>query len=189
MKRVIIPCLLLTLSVLARTVAEWPLGCDEKGCPDGRCAVSSANDLIVGDVTHVGKLGDGRTALMAAGGAGACDFAFSDTAGRYVTPTNDFTVEGWYHFTRLPGKGETWMVVSAFGGDSRWFLTLRRDSIHKGLTWQIFAGTPRTGDSLLTTVTDPNTLTNGWHRFALTFAHRTAAARGSPWADVAAAGT
>ena len=168
-------CAMTVLPLSARTVAEWPLGCDEKGCPDGRCAVSSANDLIVGDVTHVGKLGDGRTALMAAGGAEASDFAFSDTVGRYVTPTNDFTVEGWYHFTRQPKKGETWMVVSAFGGDSRWFLTIRRDSIHKGLTWQIFAGTPRTGDSLLTTVTDPSTLTNGWHRFALTFAHRTAA--------------
>ena len=163
------------LPLSARTVAEWPLGCDEKGCPDGRCAVSSANDLLVGDVTHVGKLGDGRTALMATGGEEACDFAYSDVAGRYVTPTNDFTLEGWYSFARLPSKGETWMVASAFGGDSRWFLTLRRDSIHKGLTWQIFSGTPRTGDSLLTTVTDPNTLTNGWHRFALTFAHRTAA--------------
>ena len=172
----IIICIVLAASpLLARTVAEWPLGCDEKGRPDGRCAVSSANDLIVGDVTHVGKLGDGRTALMAAGGEEASDFAFSDTAGRYVTPTNDFTLEGWYNFARLPDKGETWMVASAFGGDNRWFLTLRRDSIHKGLTWQIFAGTPRTGDSLLTTVTDPNTLTNGWHRFALTFAHRTAA--------------
>ena len=172
----IIICIVLAASpLLARTVAEWPLGCDEKGCPDGRCAVSSANDLFVGDVTHVGKLGDGRTALMASGGEEACDFAYSDVAGRYVAPTNDFTLEGWYSFARLPSKGETWMVASAFGGDNRWFLTLRRDSIHKGLTWQIFSGTPRTGDSLLTTVTDPNTLTNGWHRFALTFAHRTAA--------------
>ena len=55
------------LPLFARTVAEWPLGCDEKGCPDGRCAVSSANDLLVMDVTHVGKLGDGRMALMSAG--------------------------------------------------------------------------------------------------------------------------
>ena len=172
----IIMCLVLAESpLLARTVAEWPLGCDEKGCPDGRCAVASANDLLVGDVTHVGKLNDGRTALMASGGEEASDFAYSDVVGRYVTPTNDFTLEGWYSFARLPNKGETWMVASAFGGDNRWFLTLRRDSIHKGLTWQIFSGTPRTGDSLLTTVTDPNTLTNGWHRFALTFAHRTAA--------------
>ena len=170
----IIICIVLAASpLLARTVAEWPLGCDEKGRPDGRCAVSSANDLIVGDVTHVGKLGDGRTALMASGGEEASDFAYSDVVGRYVTPTNDFTLEGWYSFARLPSKGETWMVASAFGGDNRWFLTLRRDSIHKGLTWQIFAGTPRTGDSLLATVMDPNTLTNGWHRFALTFAHRT----------------
>ena len=173
MKHVIIPCLFLALSVQARTVAEWPLGCDEKGCPDGRCAVSSANDLLVMDVTHVGKLGDGHTALMASGGEEASDFAFSETVGRYVTPTNDFTLEGWYNFARLPNKGETWMVASAFGGDNRWFLTLRRDSIHKGLTWQIFAGTPNTGNALLTNVTDPNTLTNGWHRFALTFAHRT----------------
>ena len=64
-------CAMTVLPLSARTVAEWPLGCDEKGCPDGRCAVSSANDLIVGDVMHVGKLGDGRTALMAAGGAEA----------------------------------------------------------------------------------------------------------------------
>ena len=169
-------CLVLAaMPLLARTVAEWPLGCDEKGHPDGRCVVSSANDLFVSDVTHVGKLGDGRTALMTTGGDGAADFAFSDTVGRYVTPTNDFTIEGWYSFARLPQKGETWMVVSAFGHDNRWFLTLRRDSIHKGLTWQIFAGTPNTGNALLTTVTDPNTLTNGWHRFALTFDHRTAA--------------
>jgi len=175
MKRLIIPCLSIALSAHARTVAEWPLGCDEKGCPDGRCAVSSANDLLVMDVTHVGKLGDGRTALMTTGGEGTSDFAFSDTVGRYVTPTNDFTIEGWYNFARLPRKGETWMVVSAFGHDNRWFLTLRRDSIHPGFTWQIFAGTPNTGNSLLTTVTDPNTLTNGWHRFALTFNHRTAA--------------
>ncbi len=169
-------CLVLVVVPLfARTVTVWPLGCDEKGRPDGRCAVSSANDLIVGDVTHVGKLGDGRTALMATGGEEASDFAYSDVVGRYVTPTNDFTLEGWYNFTRLPNKGETWMVASAFGGDNRWFLTLRRDSIHKGLTWQIFAETPNTGNSLLTTVTDPDTLTNGWHRFALTFNHRTAA--------------
>ena len=172
---IIICIVLAALPLLARTVAEWPLGCDEKGCPDRRCAVSSANDLIVGDVTHVGKLGDGRTALMASGGEEASDFAYSEVVGRYVTPTNDFTLEGWYNFARLPSKGETWMVASAFGGDNRWFLTLRHDSIHKGLTWQIFAGTPRTGDSLLTTVTDPNTLTNGWHRFALTFDHRTVA--------------
>ena len=62
MTRLIIPCLFLALSVHARTVAEWPLGCDEAGRPDGRCAVSSANDLFVSDVTHVGKLNDGRTA-------------------------------------------------------------------------------------------------------------------------------
>ena len=164
---------MVALPLSARTVAEWPLGCDEKGRPDGQCAVSSANDLLVMDVTHVGKLGDGRTALMASGGGEASDFAFSETVGRYVTPTNDFTLEGWYNFARLPNKGETWMVASAFGGDNRWFLTLRRDNIHKGLTWQIFAGTPNTGNALLTDVTDPNTLTNGWHRFALTFAHRT----------------
>ena len=112
MKRVLLAGLLVCLGVQARTVAEWPLGCDEKGCPDGRCAVSSANDLLVMDVTHIGKLGGGRTALMSAGGDGAADFAFSDTVGRYVTPTNDFTIEGWYNFARLPEKGETWELIS-----------------------------------------------------------------------------
>ena len=162
--------------VCARTIAEWPLGCDENLIPDGRCAVSSANDLLIVDADQYCELGTtGRYALHARGGAGATDFAFSDTAGHYLTPTNDFTVEGWYNFSRLPEKGETWMVVSAFTHTTnRWFLTFRRDSIHPGLTWQIFSAAPYAGDSLLTTVTDPNTLTNGWHHFALTFAHRIA---------------
>ena len=109
-------CVIVTMPLFARTVAEWPLECDEKGRPDGRCAVSTANDLYVMDVTHVGTLGDGRMALISLGGSEASDFAFSDTVGRYVAPTNDFTLEGWYSFARLPTKGETWMVASAFGG-------------------------------------------------------------------------
>ena len=115
MKTMLLACLLVGCGVQARTVAEWPLGCDEKGCPDGRCAVSSANDLVVGDVTHVGKLGDGRPALMAAGGEDASDYAFSDTVGRYVTPTNDFTVEGCRSPALYFGRGHCGFVWSCQG--------------------------------------------------------------------------
>ena len=172
---VLVSWVCLACDMLGKTIAFWPLGCDNALRPDGRCRVSAANDLAVVDVAKYCEWGEPkRQALLATGGAEATDFAFSPTVGRYVTPTNDFTVEGWYHFARLPEKGETWMVVSAFEQtDARWFLTLRRDSIYPGLTWQIFSCSPAIGDSLLTSVTDPVTLTNGWHHFALTFAHRT----------------
>ena len=165
-----------SLAALAETVAFWPLGCGQGTMrPDGRCRVSPENDLSILDASRYCELGEpGHTALLTEGGEGLTDFAVGMTTGRYVTPTNDFTVEGWYHFARLPDSNETWMVVSAFAQtENRWFLTLRRDSLYPGLTWQLFASKPAIGDSLLTTVTDPDTLTNGWHHFALTFAHRT----------------
>jgi len=167
-----------------RTVARWPLGIDTKTKrPDGRCTVSSANDLSVLGATHTCELGaPGRQAFLVTDGADTTDFACSDTVGRCVTPTNDFTLEGWYHFLDLPAKGAVWMVASAHPDlGCRWFLTLRRDSFHPGLTWQIYSSSPDTSDSLLTTVTDPNTLTNGWHHFALTFEHWTAEEGNAEW--------
>ncbi|MBR4170175.1 MAG: hypothetical protein IKR48_00830, partial [Kiritimatiellae bacterium] len=161
--------------VQAKTIAFWPLGIDDAMRPDGSCRVSSANDLAVIDTVRYCELGDTKQhALMATGGAEATDFAYSTTIGKYVTPTNDFTIEGWYHFARLPETGEVWMVVSTFARqDCRSFLTLRRDSFYPGVTWQLFSSLPNTGDSLLTTVQDYATLTNGWHHFALTFVHCT----------------
>ena len=55
--------------VCARTIAEWPLGCDANLIPDGRCAVSSANDLLIVDADQYCELGTtGRYALHARGG-------------------------------------------------------------------------------------------------------------------------
>ena len=169
-----------TITFQPSTLAHWPLACDPKtGEPDGRCAESSAAELFIPEVSAVSPLGaDGRTALAVRRSAGTGDLAYSDTMGRYTSPTRDFTVEGWYTFTDLPEKGGVWMVVSAVPcAGCRWFLTLRHDSFHPGYTWQIYSSLPDTRDTLLTTVTDLSTLTNGWHHFALTHAAENAAGK------------
>lgn len=173
----LLACVLVAGAATARIVAHWPIDCDPAtGLADGRCEISRANDLHVADVAAFCTLPSNRTAVLTRGGPGVADFAYSTSVGHYVTPTNDFTIEGWYHFSELPAPGEAWKVVSAHARtDCRWFLTLRNENRHPGLTWQIFSALPNTGDSLLTTVTDSATLTNGWHHFALSFDHRTEA--------------
>ena len=166
-------------SVPSATVAWWPLDYDaDGGTLDGRCRMSSENDLFAPVVDAVSALGGGvrRAGAIRRGGASS-DLAFSDSLGWRVGPARDFTVEGWYNFTELPERGGVWMVVSALPVDGcRWFLTVRNESFHPGYTWQVYSSLPDTGDSLLTTVTDVSTLTNGWHHFALT--HRARDMRG-----------
>ena len=66
------------------------------------------------------------------------------------------------------------MVVSAFTHDEPLVPHVPTRQHPSGAHLADFFAAPYAGDSLLTTVTDPNTLTNGWHHFALTFAHRIA---------------
>lgn len=157
------------------TLAHWPLGWDgQSGSGDGRCPQGPQFDLVVPDVARRTPLTADRWALSIDRGR-ACDLAMSDTVGRFLSPTNDFTLEGWCHFDAVPEKGGVWMVASAEPVvGCRWFLTLRHDSYYPGYTWQIYSSLPDTRDSLLTTVTDLNTLTNGWHHWALSFTARTA---------------
>ncbi|MBQ7188231.1 MAG: hypothetical protein IJR99_02330, partial [Kiritimatiellae bacterium] len=181
----------------ARTIALWPLNWDAaNGRLDGRCAINAANNLsddasLVYDWGSVAGLAWTQpgglvpspdylfdptvtNATYSTGTAAAKNFAYSTTVGRYVTGTNDFTVEGWFRFTELPDSGKLYFIADSDGlngaaGNQRWFLTFRNYNTFNGVTWQICPLAHGGRDTLLYTLSSDETtaILKGWHHFAL----------------------
>ena len=192
-------CLVLAASsLLARTIALWPLNWNStNNRPDGANAVSDSGDganltvnssaTFAQDATDIGwtlppnleernwRFPPTRTDAGYASSAGSATWLLSSSAlVPYVAVTNDFTLEGWIRFPALPASGNFFFVASGDGVNTsatsqRWFLTLRNNGNMTGVTWQIFSQREGTGDALLVRLSDEqvDTLTNGWHHFAL----------------------
>ena len=197
-------CLVLAaLPLSARTIALWPLNWNgETGNVNCRCALDVDNNLTA-DPNLGYAQGQGaelgwalppnpnsrrrwrftpthNSVTYSDGASEAKNFAYSGSFGRYVSVTNDFTIEGWCRFPALPASGGLFFVVSCDGSNtagnsSRWFLTLRNNNpANSGVTWQIYSNREATGDAILATLSDGqiDALTNRWCHFALSHERR-----------------
>ncbi|MBR4172640.1 MAG: hypothetical protein IKR48_13395 [Kiritimatiellae bacterium] len=189
--------LCLAWTAQARTIALWPLNWDAvNSTVDGRCAINAANNLS-GDASLVynGGIDSGlgwtkprnlvstdtylfepaiTSVVYSAGTAAAKNFAYSTTVGKYVTGTNNFTLEGWIRIPKFPESGQLFFIADSDGvngasGNQRWFLTLRNNSKFSGVTWQLCPLVHSGSDTLLYTLSESEqrTLMCGWHHWAL----------------------
>lgn len=190
----------LGLTVSAKTVALWPIEWNEgSNCGDFRCRIDPANDFTASSVT-ADKLSVPGTELPPNPCADvaeefACNYSSylakddanqkqphytSTGAARYVTTTNDFTVEFWFRLDKMPGNGKLFMLAgynthnNTSSVSERWFVSLRQNSAG-GFYWNLY-GYYLTGDKDVDGATLAGddfiaTYSNSWHHAALTFRH------------------
>lgn len=176
----------------ARTVALWPLGWDvARQCRDGRCAVSSENDLQFDKTLVCSYMTEGwgwrlppnpdsgyrienGSALYSGGTPEAVDFAFNDTVGKYLTGRGDFTLEGWFRFPAMPDEGKSFVIVDCGEGDHRWTLSLCGPSKKEAGSWRISFEVLGVHEATFRSLTKKEVaeVKTGWHHWALVFACR-----------------
>lgn len=183
--------LLCVQSLTAKTVALWPLDYNPAiGTYDGRCAIDSANDLTVANVTATKTAAEAGWNLPANPDStpklfesafphvlytgfdeGRKGFLRNENGpGKYLYMSKDFTLEGWIYLDSLPTDGNLYFIAryGTGGSAAKWLFTLRNKSgaWTGGVSWQInYNSTERLlakveGDEL-------TTLVKAWHHFAL----------------------
>ncbi|MBR4652222.1 MAG: hypothetical protein IKO72_02570 [Kiritimatiellae bacterium] len=199
-------CVLAGAALEARTVALWPLEYDHaagaNGGNGGKCAIDSANDFVVSNaVWHGDAVIDGPGWNLPPNPDTTANMRFSPTnhtsmgttravtwflqndtiAGRYLKPTQEFTLEGWIKFNGFP-KNYLTCIANAFGSggnDNRFLFTLRNNNggytsttnpeDTEWISFQLWANRPAIGEYVLWKPkgADLVALTNAWHHFAL----------------------
>ena len=190
----------LGLTASAKTVALWPIEWNEGTyCGDFRCRIDPANDFTASSVT-ADKLSVPGTELPPNPCADvaeefACNYSSylakddasqkqphytSTGAARYVTTTNDFTVEFWFRLDKMPGNGK-WFMLAGYNthnnvnvDSERWFVSLRQNG--SGNFYWNLAGHYLTNGSDVNSATLPGddfikAYSNSWHHAALAFRH------------------
>ena len=136
----------------SKTVALWPLECDDVDSADGGiCAVSAANDLTVAnaagsldavldgpgwnlppnpDKTEGLRFSPVNHSVVRSTVSFPHIFSNASVAGQYLRPSQKFTLEGWFRIESLPGNGNFYAIAMAFGpaDENRFLLTLRNNS-------------------------------------------------------------
>ena len=194
--------------VYAKTVAYWPMTKSSGGSRGVvRCAESSDNDLYVGRPTNVTFGANDLDwnlppnphtsgAAAAVGGFLVTDMltsaAKSDAAltnvnanlAKALAPDHDFTIEGWARLTDLPEATKHYIMLDNSDyttrqkGGWRWRLTR---SSEESITMTIgIAKTASDGYNYyhMTENVSPDSLTNGWHHYAVVFKEDTVNSQG-----------
>ena len=189
-----------------KTLALWPIEYGTvSGDMDGRCAIDARNDFTIYNPAekNVSTSGGGigwhlppnpdttdnmlfepRNMTYVSATANKMYYLVNDTAGRYLAPTNSFTLEGFLRLKSLPGNGQWWVVTRVGEGTgNRLMFTIRNNSgacttsnhpdAETQYSWQIVSGGHSSDgqDKLLKIFTNAEVaaITNGWHHWALTY--------------------
>ena len=125
----------------SETVELWPIEWNSSiGRANTRAMVDSGNDLTVPVIssieTGIGTPTGNSSALFLTPSAYNC--LYNESTARYLTPTNDFTLEGWINLKSLPAAGTFFVIASAPNlGDGRWLFSLRVNGAN--YEWQLYS--------------------------------------------------
>lgn len=162
------------------TVELWPIEWNSSiGRANTRAVVDPGNDLTVPVIssieTGIGTPTGNSSALFLTPSAYNC--LYNESTARYLTPTNDFTLEGWINLKSLPAAGTFFVIASAPNlGDGRWLFSLRVNGAN--YEWQLYSqckyGTASSmGDRVLKSLSasEMSACLNKWTHWALTYTH------------------
>ena len=159
-------------AVRAVTVLDWPLDWNAPSRPQAAVCVQAEDaSLRVQDFRWRSRSDDsGRWVFRTDRDSAASDFAWSETVGRLLTATNDFTLEGWCLLGELPPPGGERTLVSADPtSDYRWFVALRRGRTGSACSWWLYMSSPSPRFVSFGEAEDAGALTNAWRHWALSY--------------------
>ena len=197
-------------TVSAKTLALWPL-CDNKESP-AVITYNATGDTRF-DLTGLGASFNAETpggwnlppnqdldvdrqiavqgsveSLDDAGTKSGVIYGSGAALGRYMSPTNDFTVEGWIKFTAFDTAKSSWRIIFQGGGGTGshggYSISVRYKAETDEFFLNFFAANlisapiPSSGDKSVYNFLDGSSavksadLVGSWHHYALTFKHK-----------------